>query len=749
MVDAESFLQGVGERSEQAFKGQKRILSYRQYMDAFIRDPVKLGRNAAQYLLGCFDHYGRAEDDGLAGPIERFNLFDAPFDNGHDRLVGHEQTQNVLYEHLKRFAATGQANRLLLLHGPNGSGKSSLINLIFRALEDYSTLDEGILFRFNWIFTERAEGKGHIGFGKSDLPKDTLAFIDENLISCKIPCELRESPIFLIPHAERNKLLDQIINANPGNALLGERLNGDYLREGCLSAKSKKVFDALLKANKGDWLKVVRHVQVERYFISKRYRTGAAVIMPQQSVDARSRSMTFDQSAVLPPVLQGQQLHNLSGEMVDACGGVVELSDLLKRPLEMNKYLLNTIEEQTVSLPGGIAELNTVMVGTCNEKYLSAFKANPDFTSFKGRIELLRVGYLLEWKKEREVYREFISEICREKHVAPHTLDAAAIWAVMTRLRKPDPANYDDELAGVVRRLTPLEKARLYGEKKLPDGLKTSWKRWLLASVAEMTEEHGETVSEFEDFICAAYEGRRGASAREMKALLAEAAESPHRECLSPLAVFDSIRGLVRDRSVYDFLRLDPDEAYHDPDGFVDEVTKEYFRWALVEIYDTMELIEETEFERRVNDYFRHVRAYVAGEKMENPRAGSYDDPSAEVMEGLEKLIDTSKEKADTFRKNLITKIAAHSLEHPEEELVYAEIFPELITQLRNSYYKEKQKPLVALGKNILVYGTEDDGLIPDAERAKVEKTLLNMREKYGYCDSCAKEAIAFVLSQM
>ena len=30
-----------------------------------------------------------------------------------------------------------------------------------------------------------------------------------------------------------------------------------------------------------DWKKLVRHVQVERYYISKRYRSGAVAIEPQ------------------------------------------------------------------------------------------------------------------------------------------------------------------------------------------------------------------------------------------------------------------------------------------------------------------------------------------------------------------------------------------------------------------------------------------------------------------------------------
>ncbi|MBI3829126.1 MAG: serine protein kinase PrkA [Planctomycetes bacterium] len=750
MLDLESFLLNSTDASQKAFEGEKRILSFRQYLDAFCANPLKLGRNAPQYMLECYERFGTAEiSQPGAQKLKRFKLFDAPFDKV-DKLVGHEDVQRTIHDLLRRFSATGMADRLIMMHGPNGSGKSTFIELMLMAMEQYSHTDEGALFRFNWIFTERTEGKGQLGFGatKSEIPKDTLAFIDENLIACKVPCELRENPIFLIPKVERAKLLDTLLAGLPKNTLHAEQLKGDFLREGALSTKSKAIFDALLTAYRGDLLKVFRHVQVERYFISRRYRTGAVVIEPQQHVDATVRPMTFDRGVTLPPVLHGLQLQDLSGDLIDACGGMVEYSDILKRPLELNKYLLTTCERGTISLPGTLAFLNVVMFGTANEKYLSAFKANPDWTSFKGRIELVRFGYLLDWRKEREVYRDYLNEIAGGRHVAPHTLDVAAIWAVMSRLRKPDPEHYEGDLAGIIRGLSPLDKARLYSEGVTSDSLNTEQKRSLLSAIPQLKEEHADATAEFENFTCAAYEGRRGASAREMMALLAEAANSPEHRCLSPLAAFTAIKELLKDRTIYDFLRLEPDEGYHDTQNFLDLAREQYYRWVSVEIYDSMELVELSEFGRRVDDYFRHVRAYVASEKLQNERTGAFEDPSEDAMRGLEKLV-TLKESPDAFRRNLITKIAAYSLEHLKEKLVYSEIFPDLIAKLRESYYKEKQKGLETLARYVLASGSEDDALIPPADRPRVDRTLKNMREKYGYCEHCGREAISFVLRKL
>jgi len=748
MFELDAFLSETGRESEATFEGQKRILSFRQYLDAFCATPERFGRSAAQYLLDAFDHYGSEEVPGIGGKVRRFRLFDAPFDNGRRKLHGYEDAQNTVYSILRRFAATGRADRLILIHGPNGSGKTSFIDLIVRALEHYSALDEGAFFRINWIFTERLEGKEQVGFGARDTPADTLAFVDENLISCKIVSELRESPIFLLPPPARVKLFDHLLGEAGGNEKRIERLKGTFLREGTLSSKSKDIYEALLTAYRGDWQKVVRHVQVERCYISKRFRVGAAVVEPQQSVDAAARPLNFDAGVSLPPFLQGRTFLELHGELADGAGGLVEFSDMLKRPLEMNKYLLNTCERGTVSVGGTVMHLNTVFMGTCNAKYLTAFKGAPDFTSFKGRLELVRMGYLREWKKEREIYREFLSELAGPRHVAPHTLDVAALWAVMTRLRRPDPGDFPSDLTEIISRLTPLQKAKLYGEGRLPEGLNGEEQRALWSATTKLRDEFNEAFSEFEEFTCSAYEGRRGASSREVMVLLADAARLPNRRCLSPLAVLDAVGETVKDRSLYDFLRLVPDEGYQDVDGLTDDAREEYYRWVLVEAFDSMELIAEDEFGRRVEEYFRHAKAYVAGEKVENPRTGTYEDPSEEVLGGMEKLLDL-KEESDSFRRNLMTQIAAFSMEHPGRKLKFLDIFPDLFTRLRESYYRQQEPALESLARYVIAAGTEDDALVPQHERPRVTRTLDHMRERHGYCDHCTREVLGFILRKM
>ena len=52
--------------------------------------------------------------------------------------------------------------------------------------------------------------------------------------------------------------------------------------------------------------------------------------------------------------------------------------------------------------------LDTVFIGSCNADHLTAFKQIPDFASFKARIELVQVPYLLDYPRESHIYWELL-----------------------------------------------------------------------------------------------------------------------------------------------------------------------------------------------------------------------------------------------------------------------------------------------------------------------------------------------------
>src|SRR5207237_8626367 len=109
-----------------------------------------------------------------------------------------------------------------------------------------------------------------------------------------------------------------------------------------------------------------------------------------------------------------------------------------------------------------------VRIASSIEKQLDAFKEYPDWNSFKGRMELVTVPYLKRFSDEIEIYSRKIIPSSIDKPLAPHVVECAALWAVLTRIKWPDPDHYEPPLREVIRRLKPLEKLKLYDKGEGP-----------------------------------------------------------------------------------------------------------------------------------------------------------------------------------------------------------------------------------------------------------------------------------------
>ena len=738
---SEDVLSAVSTRAQQRFSEHQQILSFGEFLDRVLADPRHHVRGAAQYLHDTFAFFGARIVRGVEGPITRFNLFDAPFSGGRDKVWGQEEVQNEVYKLVTSFCEKGRIDKLIMLHGPNGSAKSTFMSVIMGGLEYYSRQPEGSVYKFNWIFSDNAE-RDDLGFHKTKSPRPdgSLAYLDPDEVTFKLACELHDDPLLVIPREERARVLEEAFIRKG----LEPRIPDAMIR-GELCQKCQEIYTSLENAYKGDWQKVVQHIQVERLYMSKRYRQSAVVIEPQRNVDAATRPLNLEKSYQIPPILNQSNVHESFGDLVDANRGVVEYSDFFKRPLEVNKYLLTTSEKGTISLPNCIAYLDVALFATSNEKQLTVFKRDPDFSSFKGRIELVKCPYLLRWTVEEKIYEEHIQAITGNKHVAPHSASVVALWAVLTRLKRPRSKHYKSDLGALVSKLRPLQKAYLYDRGEAPEDWKDQERKELLANLDKIAREFRDEEEEFEGMLDASYEGRRGASAREIQALLNDATLDDSFRCLSPLAIFKAMREMCADRSVYDFLRLEADAGYGDIERLTDDVEREYRRWVQDEVQDSCALIDEKEYERVFEDYFVHVKAFDSSEKVKHRQTGHFEPANEDLMNEVENVIGI-KEKPNVWRKHLILRIAGWAIDHPGRPIPYHELFRDIFKALRAAYYKKRESSVAQIEEHILRFGTDDWISVPKPEQKTVKRSLARMKVKYGYCELCAKEVLSYVL---
>ena len=753
--DSAELLDKVVNDVRQSFLDDRAILSFRQYFDLVAENSTRHLRCAAQYVVDMMDFFGREVRQLPWGDVTRYKVFDAPFAGGEGRVVGQEAVQQQLYRIFANFAREGRVNKLVLLHGPNGSAKSSLCRALMAGLEAYAREPEGAVYSFNWIFpSERLSSADRIGFGSNVRIEDgagTYAFLPSDSIDARVPCEMHDHPLFLLPQPHRTALVTSLLPQAEPDKADPEAASGDntpspttiaseYLQFGDLCYKCRRIYDALLATYEGDANRVLEHIQVERFYLSKRYRRGMATIEPQASVDARIHQVTADRSlASLPKALQHISLYEPGGPLVAANRGLLEYSDLLKRPVEAFKYLLATVETATVAMDSFVLHLDMLYLASTNETYLDAFKEHPDFPSFKGRMELVKVPYLLRYTDEKAIYSPQITPGRVGKQVAPHVADVAALWAVLTRMRKSDPDLYPKELASVIKSLTPLEKLRLYDTGEVPERLTTREARELLHRVPELYRESVGYPN---------YEGRFGASAREMRTALLNARHHPDYTCLSPLAVFAEIRAILGSTSVYEFLRQEVNDGYHDHSAFLEQTEALYVTWIDEEIREAMGLAPESSYTDLFGRYIHHISHWVKGEKLQDPSSGQYIDADEKFMGDIEKVLISHGETKEDFRRAVIGTIGARSLEHPELSPDYEKIFHTYINRLREDFYSSRRKLLRKINENFLKYTSGDQKNLDPKEIEQVEGMLETLRGRYGYALEAARETVAYLLKR-
>src|SRR4029077_5575361 len=309
----------------------------------------------------------------------------------------------------------------------------------------------------------------------------------------------------------------------------------------------------------------------------------------------------------------------------------------------------------------------------------------------------VRVPYLLDYRIEQRIYEAQIRAAHTEsgKHVAPHVAWVTALWAVLTRMKKPLAEKYGKSLSDVVTKLGPLEKAQLYADSATPEGLTSEQQRDLLAGVDKVARESDSYPN---------YEGRTGASPREMKLCRIHAPQAPPYQCLSPFAVFDELEELVRGVTVYEFLKQEPlPGGFHENRKFIFQVRDQLIDRIDDEVRTSMGLVDERRYMERFGRYAAHVSYWVKKEKVPSPITGRDEDPDEDMMAEVERILQVTGRR-DEFRREVISRIGAWSIDHPRQRPDYDAIFPRPIAELRESFFEERKKQVRKINEDLLVY---------------------------------------------
>ena len=691
-------------------------LSFEEYLNVFEQNPKLHLRNAAMYLKDVFDHFGKDKRG-------KFNLFTLD-DIEAKPVYGQINIQNIIYKSILNFIDEGYSNRLILLTGPNGSAKSSLIKKIMKAAELYSQSEEGYIYTFSWIFPmSNLKKQIHIS-EKQKESESSYAYLKEEDIAAIVRSDLKDNPLLLIPLKLRRTLIIKYLGKYPK---ILEQVKKTYLFHGDLSKQNKQIFDALLEEYNGDILKLYRHVRVERFNISKRYSRGAVTIEPQMHIDAKMQQITIDRRyQFLPATIQSLNLFNVQGELVFANRGILEYSDLLKRPLEAYKYLLTTIETKSINVNGILTELDLLFMGTSNEIHLSAFRQHPDFKSFQGRFKIVHVPYLLDYIEEKKVYFDHLKQINNKNKFHESALDVFSLWNVISRLKEPNIENYKDKSVGeLALKLNALDKALLYSQEEvIPKNLGNEEQKKIKNNIKVIKKEF---------FNIEEYEGKEGQSPRDSKEILNELIRK---------------EGIITYVDILDYLEKNINQD--DKNAYSRKNTYNNKKQVIEILYDYCDNIFEKQARESLDiidelGYEGYIRKYITLiSKLLSKNTGNTEvfllgnKEEDFFIDSFEEKFNLKDENKMDFRMELVSKLGAYSLDNKNKKIIYCEVFDDLYESLKKSFVKKQRSLLLKIIDNLSYYNARDitkkrSEHIKNQEFELIESFFENLQKKFRY----------------
>ncbi|MBE7491375.1 MAG: hypothetical protein HS108_06415 [Planctomycetes bacterium] len=727
--------------------------SYTEYLNLVCADPYRHTRTAYQLVFDMIRHFGSETFEDSGEQVRRYRIFDDPFHGGKNAIYGLERPISRLVKYIRAGAREEGRERIFILHGPVGTAKTSIIDTLCRGLEAYSGTEEGASYSFAWRFGKdfhAAEGGG-MGFGFQASQPDVAG--TRNPVAV-LPSQLHEHPLLLIPRKARRELLEKLWKQN---GLDDKSPIPHKILEGDLDYNSRQIYDFLLRRYKGDWLKVMDHIVVQRLNFSESGGVGIAKIPPEGNVETASTPVTIDENfKYIANLLSSVSLVRYYGKYVKGNRGIVHYSDIFKKPSNYLQHLLAAVEEHKMDFGEVGCDVDVMILGTTNLAEYQALRGDPLSKALRSRMRKIDVPYLLNYLDEEKIYNRGLRQARRYHRIAPHTTELAAMWAVMSRLEKSDLPNAPDvteEARQVLAKLHPPAKALLYAGE-YPAFLSSRERQSLTRELRRRLR------NEFP------HEGMDGIPTRILQNVFADICEDDSSDCITPFAVFKLLDRVVDQGPVnYDFLARQRDDGYHDFRAFTAVLRQRYEDIIGSEIENSVVNVDPGDIEKRIRLYLKHVMAYNRKEKLKNEVTGADMDPDQKMMRGIEDLMNVEDTERDFFRFRMVSRLTnamtggtghvkAGSAREPAA-IDLAEVYKDVYKELHRNLYREMRDQINwALIKRHLEKCSSRADLEKhlkaegETERSPTRTLIDNLERTYGYCFECAKPIVLYYIEK-
>lgn len=527
--------------------------------------------------------------------------------------------------------------RILLLMGPVSGGKSSLVALLKRGLERYSKTDRGAVYAI----------------------KD---------------CPMQEEPLHLIPHELRPKVEKE----------LGIHIEGEL----CPVCQMK-----LDQGYGGD----PTEMRVERIFFSETKRVGIGTFSPSdpKSQDIADLTGSVDFSAIAEYGSESDpRAFRFDGELNKANRGILEMQEMLKIDTKFLYHLLSLTQEGNFKAGRfALISADEVVIAHTNETEYQAFIANKKNEALHSRMIVMHVPYTLQVKDEVRIYEKLVqASDLKEVHIAPHGLQAAAIFTILSRLKNSNKADL-------------IRKLKVYNGQAVD------------AKELDIKELKNEFLNE----------GMNGVDPRYVMNRISSSLVRSNAECINALDILRSLKeGLDQHASIS---KEDKDKLLN----FIGMARQEYDELAKKEIQKAFVYSYELSAHSIFNNYLDNVEAYCNGHKLHDPITEEELNPDEKLMRSIEEQIGVTENAKKQFREELLIRMSSYARRGKGFTYESHERLKEAI-----------EKKLFADLKDIVKITTSAKNPNPD-QLKRMNQVLETLVEKHGYCPVCANETMKYV----
>jgi len=646
--------------------------TFEDYLEIVVRNPG-VTRGAYQRIYDMIMSHGVEEYTEHKRKVVRYRFFDDAANAGADAIYGCEQPLMKMVNIFKSAAqGYGTEKRILLLHGPVGSAKSTLVRLLKKGVENYSRTPAGALYSFGW---------------REDTPDGARV----------IECPMHEDPLHLVPDALREEVLSSINEQIPAGA-------PPVTIRGELCPACRYHFNERMRQHDGDWTRVIRHVEVRRLVLSEKDRIGIGTFQPRDEKNQDSTELTGDINYRKIAEFGSDsdpRAFNFDGEFNVANRGIIEFIEVLKLDVAFLYDLLGASQEHKIK-PKKFSQtdIDEVIIGHTNEPEYRKLQSNEFMEALRDRTVKIDVPYITRLKDEVRIYeRDFNRETIRNTHIAPHTLEMAATWAVLTRLEEPKKAS-----------INLIQKLRLYNGQSLPGFTEENVK-----------ELRRETVRE----------GLDGISPRYIQDKISNALVSDEADrCVNPFMVLNELESGLQHHSLINS----------------EELRKRY-RELLAQVKEEYEDIVKNEVQRAISadedgitklcaNYVDNIKAYTQKERVKNKYTGQDEEADERLMRSIEEKIGIPENRKDDFRREIMNYIGALAIDGKTFDYrTNARLQKALELKLF-----EDQKDSIKL-TNLVA------SVVDKETQAKIDVVKQRLIRNHAYCDICATDVLNFVAS--